>query len=345
MNENAAVSRRVPERTPDPARSMGGLLGESEALRRVLHHVDLVADTDATVLVTGESGTGKELVARAIHERSHRRQHPLVKVNCASIPETLFESELFGHAKGAFTGALQDRPGRFEAAQGGTVMLDEIGEVPLAMQPKLLHVLQEKEVERVGETRARKVDVRIVAATNRDLAAEVEAGRFRRDLYFRLKVIPIEIPPLRARPEDVAPLAEAFVQRFNAEFHKSLQGLDPAALGLMRSYAWPGNVRELRNAIERAVLLSDRPWIAPADLPSELRASEARAETPSGEAAFRLPDQGLSMDELERELLRQALERTRGNRTQAARLLGMNRDRIRYRIQKFNLEDAVREAP
>jgi transcriptional regulator with GAF, ATPase, and Fis domain len=215
--------------------------------------VELVADTDATVLITGESGTGKELVARAIHERS-RRQGPLVRMNCAAIPESLFESELFGHARGSFTGALHDRAGRFEAAQGGTLLLDEIGEVPLAMQPKLLRVIQEKELERVGETRPRKVDVRIVAATNRDLAAEVAAGRFREDLFYRLNVFPISNPPLRERREDIPLLAEHFVQASARRLRRPAPRLTEAALRQLAAREWPGNIRELENAIERAVI-------------------------------------------------------------------------------------------
>jgi DNA-binding NtrC family response regulator len=207
-----AVSGRSPARLAGPVPRTAGLVGESVALQAVLEQIELVADTDATVLITGESGTGKELVARAIHERSPRRKGPLVRVNCAAIPDSLFESELFGYVRGAFTGALNDRPGRFETAQGGTLLLDEIGEVPLALQPKLLRVLQEKEFERVGETRARKIDVRVVAATNRDLAAEVMAGRFRGDLFYRLNVFPIENPPLGDRREDIPLLAEHFIE-------------------------------------------------------------------------------------------------------------------------------------
>src|SRR5262245_57858198 len=225
-----AVSRREPPRLADRATRAGLIVGESAALQAVLQQIELVADTDATVLITGESGTGKELVARALHERSQRRKGPLVRVNCASIPESLFESELFGYVRGAFTGALNDRAGRFEAAQGGTLMLDEIGEVPLAMQPKLLRVLQEKEFERVGETRPRNVDVRIVAATNRDLAAEVEAGRFRSDLFYRLNVFPIENPPLRDRREDIPLLAEHFVQAATRRLRRPAPRLSEAAL-------------------------------------------------------------------------------------------------------------------
>src|SRR5262245_54338771 len=248
-----AVSRHFPKR--GTSRRTEGMVGESQALRTVLNQVDLVADTDATVLITGESGTGKELVARALHEGS-RRRGPLVKMNCAAIPESLFESELFGHARGSFTGALNDRVGRFEAAQGGTLLLDEIAEVPLAMQPNLLRVIQEKELERVGETRPRKVDVRIVAATNRDLGAEVEAGRFRGDLYYRLNVFPIESPPLRERREDIPLLAEHFVQAAARRLRRPAPRLSEAAQRQLTSRDWPGNIRELENVIERAVILA-----------------------------------------------------------------------------------------
>jgi DNA-binding NtrC family response regulator len=235
---------------------VGGIVGESEALQAVLKQVELVADTDATVLITGESGTGKDLVARAIHERSRRRDAPLVRVNCGSIPESLFESELFGYVRGAFTGALTDRTGRFGAAEGGTLMLDEIGEVPLTMQPKLLHVLQEKAFERVGETRTRKIDVRIVAATNRDLAAEVEAGRFRGDLFYRLNVFPIENPPLRDRREDIPLLAKHFIQASARRLHREPPRLTETAPRQLMTHDWPGNIRELENVIERAVILA-----------------------------------------------------------------------------------------
>ena len=249
-----AVSRRYPARVS--ASRTSGIVGESEALQAVLQQIELVADTDATVLITGESGTGKELVARAIHEQSPRRKGPLVRVNCAAIPESLFESELFGYVRGAFTGALNDRAGRFEAAQGGTLLLDEIGEVPLAMQPKLLRVLQEKELERVGETRPRKIDVRIVAATNRDLAAEVMAGRFRGDLFYRLNVFPIENPPLRDRREDIPMLAEHFIQACAHRLRRPPPRLTEAALSQLMTRDWPGNIRELENVIERAIILA-----------------------------------------------------------------------------------------
>ena len=235
---------------------IGSIKGNSEPMRKVLEQIQIVAPTDASVLVTGESGTGKELVARGIHDQSDRAERPLVRVNCASIPSELFESEFFGHVKGAFTGAVKDRTGRFELADGGTIFLDEIGEIPLELQSKLLRVLQEGEFERVGEERTRKVNVRIVAATNRDLLTESKAGRFRQDLYYRLSVFPIEIPPLRDRREDIGPLTEYFVEHSSTRLGVPRPTLTKSHLRYLEQYAWPGNVRELQNVIERAVILS-----------------------------------------------------------------------------------------
>src|SRR5579862_8956610 len=236
--------------------NFGDIIGRSSGLRKVMQQVQLVAPTDATVLITGESGTGKELVARGIHEHSSRNGRALVKLNCSAVPEGLFESEFFGHVRGAFTGALKDKPGRFELADGGTLFLDEIGEVPLAMQAKLLRVLQEQELERIGDTRTRKVNVRIIAATNRDLKKEVDAGRFRDDLFYRLSVFPIEVPPLRERREDIPPLAAHFVRQSARRINRPDQRMTQAALSELVAYDWPGNVRELQNIVERAVILS-----------------------------------------------------------------------------------------
>jgi DNA-binding NtrC family response regulator len=232
------------------------LVGHSAALREIERQVDLVASGDTTVLITGESGTGKELIARAIHERSPRRLNRLVCVNCGAIPEALFESELFGHTRGAFTGAVRDTPGRFELADGGTLFLDEIGEMPLPMQTKLLRVLQEKEIDRVGDRRPRKLQVRVVAATNRDLAAEIAAGRFRQDLFYRLNVFPIECPPLRKRREDILPLAQHFLHAIARRLKKPGLQISPAAAQQLIAHDWPGNIRELQNVIERSVIVS-----------------------------------------------------------------------------------------
>ncbi len=238
------------------AHDFGDIIGESPGLRKVMQQIQLVAPTEATVLVTGESGTGKELVARAIHDHSPRKDRALIKVNCGAIPENLFESEFFGHMRGAFTGAVRDKPGRFELADGGTLFLDEIGEVPLAMQAKLLRVLQEQEIERVGDTRTRKINVRIVAATNRDLKKEVAAGRFRQDLFYRLVVFPLEIPPLRERREDIAPLAAHFVRVTARKMNRPLPRFTKAHADQLTAHDWPGNIRELQNAVERAVILA-----------------------------------------------------------------------------------------
>ena len=236
--------------------NFGAVIGESPALRKVMQQTQLVAATDASVLINGESGTGKELIARAIHDQSRRKDRVLIKVNCSAVPDSLFESEFFGHVKGAFTGAIKDKPGRFELAEGGTLFLDEIGEVPLAMQAKLLCVLQEQEIERVGDTRVRKIDVRIIAATNRDLKSEVEAGRFRQDLFYRLSVFPIELPPLRERREDIPLLATHFAKKSAAKMNRPLPRITQAVMRQLTAYDWPGNVRELQNAVERAVILS-----------------------------------------------------------------------------------------
>ncbi len=327
-----AVSRRYPARVS--ATRTSGIVGESEALQAVLQQIELVADTDATVLITGESGTGKELVARAIHERSHRRKGPLVRLNCAAIPESLFESELFGYVRGAFTGALNDRAGRFEAAQGGTLMLDEIGEVPLAMQPKLLRVLQEKELERVGETRARKIDVRIVAATNRDLAAEVAAGRFRADLFYRLNVFPIDNPPLRDRREDIPLLAEHFIQTSARRLRRQAPRLSEAALRQLMTRDWPGNIRELENVIERAIILA-----RDGQLRFDPRPVAAAPPTPARPAALPLLSRA-AMEKHQRDAIVGALDRSGGRVSGpggAAELLGMKTSTLFSRMNVLGL--------
>jgi len=235
---------------------VGNVIGNSLGLTKVIHQIQLVAPTEATVLITGESGTGKELVARAIHDNSTRKDRALIKVNCAAVPESLFESEFFGHVKGSFTGALKDKPGRFELAHGGTLFLDEIGEIPLPMQTKLLRVLQEQEIERVGDTRTRKINVRLIAATHRDLKRDVQAGRFRQDLFYRLSVFPIEIPPLRERRDDIPQLVEHFVTQCAQRLNHPSPRLTQSVINQLKAYDWPGNVRELQNSVERAVILA-----------------------------------------------------------------------------------------
>lgn len=318
------------------ALGMGEFVGESQALQHVLRQVQLVAPTDAAVLITGESGTGKELVVRAIHDRSLRKGRALIKVNCSAVPDALFESEFFGHVKGAFTGALADRPGRFEVADRGTLFLDEIGEVPLAMQAKLLRVLQEGEFERVGDLRTRSVDVRIIAATNRDLKREVEAGRFREDLYYRLSVFPIHIPPLRERREDIPKLALHFIAQSAQRMNRRVPRVTQAMLSQLAAHDWPGNVRELQNVIERAVILSQG-----SALRIPLQSSPARSVTsPPFPPAARLATRE-DLKRQERENITQALRLTKGRifgSDGAAVLLGMKPTTLASRIKALGIK-------
>jgi DNA-binding NtrC family response regulator len=314
------------------------LLGESDALRRVKRLIERVAPTPATVLITGESGTGKELVARSLHLRSPRAAAPFVKINCAAIPEGLLESELFGHEKGAFTGAARRKLGRFELADGGTLFLDEIGEMPLASQPKLLRAIQDGRFYHVGGTHTIDVDVRLVAATNRDLDQEVRSGRFREDLYYRLNVVPIRLPALRERRADIPALAHLFVERFARRHNLPIEGIDPAAEQVLCAYAWPGNIRELENAIERAVLLSEGSQIGLTDLPPEMSgAAGAQASSPPGAAAplrDRIRD---ATRQIEREAIEEALRATQGNVTQAARRLGLSRRGLQLKMKELEI--------
>ena len=314
----------------------GQLIGHSPALIKVVEQIRLVAPTDAPVLILGESGVGKELVARAIHEMGARRDGPLIRVNCASIPKELFESEFFGHVRGAFTGALRDRAGRFELAEGGTLFLDEIGEIPTDLQSKLLRVLQEGQFERVGEERTRRVDVRIVAATNRELEAEVKAGRFRADLYYRLSVFPIAVPPLRDRRQDIAPLAKHFVTQAAKRLGQKPPVLTPAHVAELSRYEWPGNIRELQNVIERAVILF-RTGLLRFDLPN-LRLSR---DTPPVSAAPNVAPTSLAdLKEAERDLTRTALRESRGRvygPTGAASRLGLRPTTLLSRLKKFGM--------
>ena len=318
--------------------NFGDIIGKSPGLQKVMQQIQLVAPTCAAVLVTGESGTGKELVARAIHDHSPRRGHVLIKVNCSAVPENLFESEFFGHMKGAFTGALKDKPGRFELADGGTLFLDEIGEVPLAMQAKLLRVLQEQELERVGDIRTRTVNVRIIAATSRDLKKEVDAGRFRQDLFYRLSVFPIEIPPLRERREDIPPLAAHFVMQSARRMSRPPPRVTESTMSQLTSYDWPGNVRELQNAIERAVILSQRGLLR-----FELAESKA-IDTPCALTSTVTKSALLTRDELkrqERESIATALKQTGGKvfgPGGAAELLGMKPTTLASRITALGLK-------
>ncbi|GAC1353486.1 MAG: sigma-54 dependent transcriptional regulator [Polyangiales bacterium] len=314
------------------------LLGESAPLRTVLDLVERVADSDATVLVTGESGTGKEVVARALHRRSRRRDAPFVAINCAAVPESLLESELFGHAKGAFTDARQARIGLFAQAHGGTLFLDEIGDMPLGLQPKLLRALQERVIRPVGASAEQPIDVRIVAATNRDLETAIEDRRFREDLYFRLNVIHIELPPLRARGGDVLILAQKFLRRYAGSARKEVVGLAPAAAERLLAYAWPGNVRELQNCIERAVALARYDHITLDDLPERVRDYRPTQLVVGGDD----PSTLVSMDELERSYIARVMEAVGGNKTTAAKVLGYDRKRLYRKLERYGL--AAREA-
>jgi DNA-binding NtrC family response regulator len=311
---------------------LGAIIGESPAMQQIKGLMGKIAGSRAnTVLLLGESGTGKGMLARALHDSSERKDKPFLTINCTAIPESLLENELFGHERGAFTDAKTGKPGLFEVADGGTVFLDEIGDMPLALQAKLLSVLEEKTYKRLGGVSDVTVDVRVVAATNADLEERVRSGAFRTDLFYRLNTFPIKIPPLRERTEDIPILVRHFVDRFNRDFNKHIDDIDEAMDALAR-HPWPGNVRELRNAVERAMILSQGPTLTQQDFAFSL---EVSPDAGANAGSFTLPAQGIVMEELERDLVRQALERTGGNQNRAARLLGMTRDQIRYRLEKY----------
>ena len=312
------------------------MVGCSGAIREVLELVQRVAPTTSTVLIQGETGTGKELVARAIHRASSRARHPFVAINCAAITESLLESELFGHTKGAFTGAIAQKIGKIESATGGTLFLDEISELAAPMQAKLLRVLQEREVEPVGGTRSIKVDVRILAATNRNLEAEVRAGRFREDLFFRLNVLSITTPPLRERLEDIPLLAQSFVMKVSKQYNVPVKPLSAQAQALMMEYEWPGNVRELENALERAVVLGDTDEIVPEDLPESIR--EAAASEPDA-------DYYCAIKHSKRQLIVRALGQANGHYIEAARILGLHPNSLLRLIRNLGLKKSARELP
>jgi len=320
-----------------------GFLGTHPELLQVFAVLESVADTDCTVSVSGETGTGKELVARALHNASNRRNKPFVTVNCAAIPDNLLESELFGHARGAFTGALQARQGRFTQADRGTIFLDEIGEMPLALQAKLLRVLQEREVTPLGESRSHRVDVRVVAATNKDLEEMAESGKFREDLLYRLNVIPVHLPPLRERRGDVQVLVEHFIERTNQRRSRTVAGIEPEAMDALANYEWPGNVRQLENTMERMVLLRSTGMLTMDDVPAKIR--EARRTALAGNMGDpQLPAEGIDLrdavEQFENALIRQALERTGWNKNRAATILQMNRTTLVEKLKKKGWEDA-----
>src|ERR1700689_4894944 len=306
----------------------------SGKMQEVLATVERVAPTNSTVLLGGESGVGKDLIARAIPEKSRRASGPFIKINSTAIPENLLESELFGYEKGAFTGAVTSKPGKFELADKGTLFLDEIGDVPPAIQVKLLRVLQEREFERLGGTRTIRVDVRLIAATNRDLRAALEDGTFREDLYYRLNVVPIDIPPLREHKEDIPALANFFLGKFVQDSGKSIERITPQAMKLLMDFHWPGNIRELQNVLERAVTLSSGEMLDVRDIHIDNAPRRAAAES----AAAALPE-GMTLEQWEEEMLRQALKRANGNKTQAARALGLSRNALRYRLSKMGVPD------
>ena len=309
------------------------LEGNSPEFNSVIRSARIIAATDVTVLVLGESGTGKELLAHALHRSSPRREEPFVAINCAALPEQLVESELFGHRKGAFTGAIENQPGRISAAEGGTLFLDEIGELPLSIQAKMLRFLESGECQAVGENTPHKVNVRIIAATNRDLHSQVRQGLFREDLYYRLNVVPLEMPPLRQRRGDVALLLGQLTAQLATQYGLEAPRYSSRALTRLEAYAWPGNIRELRNFCERMVVLLSGRTIEIENLPQDITRAQA---APSSEI-FTLPDSGIRLEELEQEMIRQALDRTHGNRSRAARLLGLSRDTLLYRIKKYEL--------
>jgi two-component system response regulator AtoC len=379
----AIKTHELDKRAPRPQHASAdapgryGLIGRSPALEQIFAVIEKVADTPSTVLITGESGTGKELIARALHNNSSRKNGPFIKINCAAIPKTLMESELFGYEKGAFTGAVGSKPGRFELADGGTLFLDEIGEIPIEMQVKLLRVLQESEFERVGGIKTIKVDVRLVTATNRELLKEVQSATFREDLYYRLNVVPIHLPPLRERSGDIPLLVDHFLSKFNERLKKKITGIDDDAMARLISHSWPGNIRELENVLERTILFCEGPTIRAADLPPELSGialtpatgtvlpappAAPLAAAPSGPVPASASPTPLSLpvlpasepserasslkeivrqetERVERELIIRALEETGGNVTQAARKLKISRKSLQNKMKEFGLRD------
>jgi transcriptional regulator with GAF, ATPase, and Fis domain len=344
--ENFSLKRQLKQRY-----DFQGLIGSSPEMQKVYGLIKKISDTDATILIQGESGTGKELIAKTIHFNSSRAQHPFIPFNCAAIPKDLLESELFGHERGAFTGAFNTRIGRFERANGGTILLDEIGELQPSFQVKLLRVLQEREFERVGGSKTIKVDVRILAATNKDLEQETNAGNFREDLFYRLNVIPLQIPPLRERREDIPLLAEYFLSHFSKKRKRGNVRMVPEVFQLFLQYPWPGNVRELENLIERVTILSDDGLIVPQDLPQRFQEFQGNPpieepRTPfipsEPERKVLLPEQGINLnglvEEMEKSLIHQAIRKSKGVKSKAAELLGLKRTTLLEKMKKFEID-------
>jgi len=326
--ENRSLREALGQRYEYP-----NIIARSAKMQEVLALVERVAGTQSTVLIGGESGVGKDLIAHAIHQKSRRSNGPFIKINSTAIPENLLESELFGYEKGAFTGATTSKPGKFELADKGTLFLDEIGDVPPPTQVKLLRVLQEREFERLGGTRTIKVDVRLIAATNRDLRAALEEGTFRQDLYYRLNVVPIDIPPLREHKEDIPDLVKLFLARFSQQAGKQIDGIAADAMDMLMAFHWPGNVRELENIVERAVALSSGPMLQASDIHLDaVRAKPSSGTTP-------LIPEGQTLEQWEDEMIREALRRANGNKSQAARMLGLSRNALRYRLSKIGIAD------
>jgi transcriptional regulator with PAS, ATPase and Fis domain len=333
----SGVVATIKDITEEAAPEKRALIAEAASMREVLNFVRRVAASEATtILLEGENGTGKDLVAKTLHYQSLRQAEPFIAINCAAIPDTLLESELFGYEKGAFTDARAQKRGIFELADKGTLFLDEIGEIPLMLQAKLLRVLEEQSFRRLGGLKDIKLDLRVVAATNKNLREAVKEGAFRQDLYFRLNVIQILIPPLRDRKDDVLPLTQFFIEHYNRKFKRHIEGVSDQAAKMLLSHDWPGNVRELRNAIERAMILEESSLISTASLPIAISHPDT-GETAAVAASQPFPADGLSLEENERGLLARALEKTNGNQTQAARLLRITRDTLRYKMKKFNL--------
>lgn len=338
--ETVSLKREVSELRSELKSKYGfdSIIGQSPQMQQVFETIKKVAASDAsTVFISGESGTGKDLVARVIHYESKRAERPFLEINCTAIPETLIESELFGYEKGAFTDAKTLKKGLFELADGGSIFLDEIGDMKLHTQAKLLKVLETKSFKRIGGVKDINVDVRIIAATNKNLEQEVKKGNFREDLYYRLKVIPIHLPPLRERGEDILILAKYFIDMYNREFKKSVRGLTEETKKLFLSYAWPGNVRELKNVIERVMILENTDYIKPEHLPPEIHSPGEVQKRNISALEFDIPPGGVDIEEVEKKLIERALEITRGNQSKAARLLNLSRDAFRYRMQKYGL--------
>ena len=333
----SGVVATIKDITEEAAPQKREVIGDSPAMRELMNFVRRVAASEATtILLEGENGTGKDLIAKTLHYQSLRQAEPFIAINCAAIPETLLESELFGYEKGAFTDARAQKRGIFELADKGTLFLDEIGEIPLMLQAKLLRVLEEQSFRRLGGLKDINLDLRVIAATNKNLREAVKEGAFRQDLYFRLNVIQILIPPLRERTDDILPLTKFFIEHYNRKFKRSVEGVSDGAARLLLSHSWPGNVRELRNAIERAMILEESALITPPSLPIAVSHPEGSTAVVM-EMGVAAPSDGMSLEDNERNLLARALEKTNGNQTQAARLLRITRDTLRYKMKKFNL--------